>query len=628
MERTWKHARKAPFFLFLLAFAIRCIPAPRLFGEAVPLFGTDAYYHLRRVLFRLENPSASLGFDRYINFPHGGQPIWPPLFDWLLAWIAWPVYTGGDPESAARVELWLAWLPPLLGATTVVLLYFLARRLFDETTALVSAGILSLLSGHFWYSQIGFVDHHALVALLSTALLLLAVRLLEHRAAGLVNGWAVASGVTAGGLLLVWPGSLLHVLVFESVLLCVWVTRDSKREARQAALSAVTVNFAAALVVAPFAIDVSWSNWSDFSPAVMSRFQPWLFAALAIHAGACAATWNRDWGDSRAGRLFQALAIGASLLLLSVSLFPSLATGAAEALRWLFKEEAFQAVVAESKALFADGTSVAEARLSRFVYAVPLAAAALAWARRKAPNREALRLIVLQLLVLGAVTLLQRRFFNSFSVMLALSLGWTLVALFRAADSRGTPRWLSAAAVAIAAIWLLLPVLQSYRLPLRNVGEAWTGRRLTLPEAVERRRSFARAARWLRDNSPDTAGFFDPQAVPEYGVLAFWAHGHLIEYVARRPSIANNFGDDLGGSNFYESARFFQVAEAPAREIAKRLGARYVLLRTRPGSQAPHTMATRMSAPTPDLAFAHLVYDEPLERSRDRSRIRIFELRP
>ena len=619
---------KAPFVLFVLAFAIRCIPAPRLFGETVPLFGTDAYYHLRRVLFTLENPPASLSFDRYINFPHGGQPIWPPLFDWLLALIAWPAYAGGDPESAARVELWLAWLPPLLGATTVVLLYFLARRLFDPATAVISAGILSLLSGHFWYSQIGFVDHHALVALLSTALLLLAVRLLEQMAAGRVSGWAVATGVTAGGLLLVWPGSLLHVLVFESFLLFVWVACDSKREARQGALTAVIVNIAAALVVTPFGIDTGWSNWSDFSPAVISRFQLWLFAALAIHAGACATAWRGDWGDSRAGRLVQVLAIGASLLLLSVLLFPSLAAGAVEALRWLFKEESFQAVVAESKALFANGTSAAEARLSRFVYAVPLTAAALAWASRKAPNRQAVALVVLQLIVLGAVTLVQRRFFNSFSVMLALSLGWTLVALFRAANARGTPRWLSRTAVATAAFWLLLPVLQSYRLPLRNIGEAWTGRRLTLPEAVERRRSFGRAARWLRDNSPDTAGFFDPQSVPEYGVLAFWAHGHLIEYVARRPSIANNFGDDLGGNNFYESYRFFQVEETPAREIAKRLGVRYVLMRTRSGSQPPHTMATRMSAPTPDLEFARLVYDEPLERSGDRSRIRIFELRP
>jgi len=619
---------KAPFFLFAIAFAIRCIPAPRLFGETVPLFGTDAYYHLRRVLFTLENPPASLDFDRYINFPHGGQPIWPPLFDWLLAWIAWPVYTGGDPQSAARVEFWLAWLPPLLGATTVVVLYFLARRLFDENTALFSAGILSLLSGHFWYSQIGFVDHHALVALLSTALLLLATRLLDRMPAGPATGWAAATGVTSGGMLLVWPGSLLHVLVFESFLLFVWITRGAKRDASQDALTAAIVNVAAGLVVIPFGLAADWSNWSEFSPAVISRFQPWLFTVLAIHAGACAFAWRSDWGDSRGSRLVQALAIGAGLLLLSASLFPALASGAGEALRWLFKEEAFQAVVAESKALFADGTSVAEARLSRFVYVVPLAAVALAWASRKTPHRDASMLVVLQLIVLGTVTLLQRRFFNSFSVMLALSLGWTLVALFRAARSRGAPRWLSGPAVGALALWLLFPVLESYRLPLRNLGQAWAGERLTLPEAIERRRGFADAAHWLRDHSPETAGYFDPQAEPEYGVLAFWAHGHLIEYVARRPSIANNFGDDVGGGNFYESYRFFQVEEAAAREIAGRLGIRYVLMRTRPGSQPANTMATRMSAPVPEIDFARLVYDESLARSGDDSRIRIFELQP
>ena len=625
--RVSDRASTAPVFLFTLAFAIRCIPAPRLFTEPVPLFGTDAYYHLRRVLFTLENPPASLTFDRYINFPHGGQPIWPPVFDWLLAWIAWPIHGGGDPGSAARVELWLAWLPPILGATTVVLLYFLARRLFDPATALVSAGILSLLSGHYWYSQIGFVDHHAAVALLSTGLLVLAVRLLDGMTEGRAAGLAAATGVAVGALLLVWPGGLLHVLVVETVLLFVWGTRALKEEARRGAIAAVIVNTVAAVVVAPFGLASHWASWSDFSPAVLSHFQPWLLGALAIHAGACAATWRSEWGDSRAGRISQSLAIGAALLLLSVSFLPSLATGAVDALRWLFKEETFQAIVAESKPLFAEDATVAEGRLSRFVYLAPVAALALAWTSRRAANRQALRLVVLQVIVLGAVTLLQRRFFNSFSVMVALCLGWTLVALFRATASRGAPRWAAATAAGAAAIWLLLPVLQSYRLPLRNVGEALVGRALTLPEAVQRRRSFARAAVWLRESSPPTAGFLDPDVAPEYGVLALWSHGHLIEYVARRPSVANNFGDDLGGTNFLESYRFFEADDDEAREIGRRLGVRYVLMRTVGDSVPLDSMRARMSARKPDVSFAHLVYDEPMDLPGDRTRIRIFELR-
>jgi len=618
-------ASRAPVFLFLLAFAIRCIPAPRLFGESAPVFGTDAYYHLRRVLFTLENPPAILGFDRYINFPHGGQPIWPPVFDWLLALVAWPVHVGGDPSSALRVESWLAWLPPLLGATTVVLLYFLARRLFDPTTALVSAGILSLLSGHYWYSQIGFVDHHAAVALLSTGLLVLAVRLLDGMTQDRASGLAAATGVTLAVLLLVWPGGLLHVLVVEAALLAYWGTRDSSHEARRAAIAAAVVNGAAAIVVAPFGMAQTWTHWSHYSPAVLSHFQPWFFSALAIHAAACAALWRGAWGGTKTQRILQSLAIGTALLLLSLGLIPALTTGAVEALRWLLKEETFQRVVVESKPLFADGTTVAQARLSRFVYFVPVAALALAWLSRRASSRAALRLIVLQVVVLGAVTLLQRRFFNSFSVMVALCLGWTLVALFRAARRRGTPRWATATVVAAAALWMLFPVLASYRLPLRNVAEALAARPLTLPEAVQRRRSFARAAVWLRKNSPPTAGFLDPAVVPEYGVLAFWAHGHLVEYVARRPSIVNNFGDDLGGTNFLESYRFFEAGEAEAREIGRRLGIRYVLMRTRRNSAAAHSMAARMSARTPDMDFARLVYDEPVYRAGDRSRIRIFE---
>jgi asparagine N-glycosylation enzyme membrane subunit Stt3 len=149
---------------------------------------------------------------------------------------------------------------------------------------------------------------------------------------------------------------------------------------------------------------------------------------------------------------------------------------------------------------------------------------------------------------------------------------------------------------------------------------------MTLPTAVQQRRSFAQAAVWLRENSPPTAGFLDAAVAPEYGVLAFWTHGHLVEYVARRPSIVNNFGDDLGGTNFLESYRFFQAGDAEAREIGSRLGVRYVLMRTKRNSPAPDSMAARMSARTPDIDFARLVYDEPVNLAGDRSRIRVFEL--
>ena len=638
--------------LFVFAFAIRCLPWPRVFDPAtgaIHLVGTDVYYHLRRVLFTLANFPASLSFDRYINFPHGGQPIWTPVFDWLLALAALPVYAGTDPAQATRVEAWLVWVPPLCGAGTVVVLHRLTRRLFDETTAVVSAAILSILSAHYWYSQIGFIDHHAAVALLSAVLLAAAVRLLLDLEQGPARGPAVATGVAMGAIVLVWPGSVLHVAIVEAVLVVTWSTRAARDDARRFAEASTIANAAAFACVAPFCFGTHWSIWSDFSPAVLSLFQPWLFAVLSLHAGICAASWRTSWGETRAGRISETVFAGVSLLALSISLFPVLLVGAVEALRWLLRGETFQSVVAESRPLFQAGdasgrlpdTTVAEARLSLFIYFSPVAAAILAWTSRTGPTRHARRLVLLQVLVLGGVTLLQRRFFNTFAVALALLMGWSLVAGFRRL-SQGTStaplgRWRRrAAAVALAAVavWLLAPVLESYRLPLRNLAEALDDRDLTLPEATLRMRRFARAAAWLRENTPPTEGFVDAKAVPAYGVLTLWTHGHLIEYVGRRPSIANNFGDDLGSTNFDASYRFYQAEESEAREIATALRVGYVMIRTSEGGERNalprESMRFRLSGSLHDLerlTWLRLVYEAAMPPG-DPSRIRIFEVVP
>jgi asparagine N-glycosylation enzyme membrane subunit Stt3 len=159
----------APVGLFLLALAVRALPWPGILTpDRVYFFGTDAYYHMRRVLYSLVHFPAVLEFDHYVNFPHGAMPIWPPLFDTTLALLLLPFH---DPEHLLTIERIAVWVPPLLGAATVLALYFIAERLFGFATALFASLILAVLSAHFWYSQIGFVDHHAAVALVSTLLL-------------------------------------------------------------------------------------------------------------------------------------------------------------------------------------------------------------------------------------------------------------------------------------------------------------------------------------------------------------------------------------------------------------------------------------------------------------------------
>ena len=69
-------------------------------------------------------------------------------------------------------------------------------------------------------------------------------------------------------------------------------------------------------------------------------------------------------------------------------------------------------------------------------------------------------------------------------------------------------------------------------------------------------------ARWIALRTPPTSGWIDPGEPPEYGVLAPWGLGHLIEYVARRPTVTNGFGDDIGEVLVYAVTAPASVASA------------------------------------------------------------------
>jgi asparagine N-glycosylation enzyme membrane subunit Stt3 len=108
---------------------------------------------------------------------------------------------------------------------------------------------------------------------------------------------------------------------------------------------------------------------------------------------------------------------------------------------------------------------------------------------------------------------------------------------------------------------------------LRPAGESrqvppWFGARIALVEMT----------RWLALRTPRTRGWLDPDQQPEYAVLAPWDLGHAIGYSGRRPTVVDNFGDDLGPRNFALAGRYWESAEPAASEILEELGARYVVL--------------------------------------------------
>jgi hypothetical protein len=86
-------------------------------------------------------------------------------------------------------------------------------------------------------------------------------------------------------------------------------------------------------------------------------------------------------------------------------------------------------------------------------------------------------------------------------------------------------------------------------------------------------------AEWIRGHTPEPA---------DYAVLAPWTWGHVLEWVAGRPTVATNFGTFVGEDAFRDPARFF-LTEIPreGEALLELRRARYVLVTTDTSTLSP-----------------------------------------
>ena len=588
-RRWWLNA----VVLFVVALLLRALPAAHvLFRGEVFFRGPDGYYHMRRIIYTIRNFPEVLGFDPYIQFPHGSQPIWPPLFDWLVAALLLPFASGDD---WLRVEQAAAWIPPILGALTVVATWAVARRLFPEAAAFGAGALLCVLGGHFAYSRVGALDHHVATALVATLLLGATIATLDagdgrKRLRGaLTAGFWIAIG------LLLWPGSVLYAtLALAGFAAFALAAPDAAQAAARWRSLALASGFAA-LLVAPFCLGNTWTHYGPMSPLVLTSFQPWfLVTVAAVGLGTGLASERPSLGHRPAARAAIAFGIGFVLVGASLVLSHDLSDNLSEMWRWLGKTETFQESVTESDGLFfvrgEFSTWMAHLHLSYLVYAFPALWVLLLVEGWRAEQRASLLFLLGWAAILFGVTLLQKRFLDTFSVAFAMVAAAGIQALWSrwrlgSRDTLGRLAFLGVLA-------LLSPLAANYLPHLENIAQRAVGKPLEIhPWAAAQRHQFE-MGRWMRAATPHTRGWYDSSVQPEYGVLAPWSLGHVIQYVARRPAIVDNFGDDAGEENYRIARDFWRSTVPAAAETVDALGARYIVVPAAGEESQPFQFAT------------------------------------
>ncbi len=599
--------------IVLLALAVRLLGVGEVFvdGEVFLAMG-DPYYHLRLAEYAWAHFPDYLIHDAYLNFPDGAAVPWPPFYDLLVAGSVRLV--GG---SARGLEIAAALWPPLLSALSVLCVHRIGRAVGGLRCGLGAALLFAVLPAAVVTSRVGYADHHAAVAFLGAALLALQVGALES-APGL--GRAVLLAATRAALVLGWSGSLAYLAVAEIAFVGVAAGLARGRALVVEASSLLGT----ALLVAPFAARSPASLGGAFSAIELS----WLHVVACL-AAAC---WGMAgaWASSEptpARRLLRTALAGALLGggLLAV---PALREGLGHGGDFVLESEAWgtwSGANPEQQPFFyaLGGRTWAEVLMGHLGWLVPLAPLALLARALRAPDPGAALLTAAWTAVFGALTLLQTRFAGDLAASVSVGFAVLLGGVGSALASRlGLHGRLSALPSIVLAGALLAPALvREHGAKLPATARWLSGSSDAYDRALHSVSGTAvRFAHVVREATPETSGFLDASGRPEYGILADPSIGHVLHYVARRPTPSDNFGPNIGAENFLATLRvLFAREESEALEDLERLQVRYVVSSWQvayPGGSLLHRLHDldgRAEGTSPALAHFRLVVEGPAE---------------
>jgi dolichyl-diphosphooligosaccharide--protein glycosyltransferase len=566
-------ARVATGWLIGIAFltlAVRALDVPKVFVDGEVLLAPwDGSYHARRALYSFEKFPSVLFFDSYLAYPDGAPVPMPPLYDWLLAAVA---RTFG--EDVNTFEHVAAWSSPVLASLTILPVFFAGWIAAGRGVGVGAAALFACLPASELYARVGDPDHHAAVALLVSVFAVLSAALVRSETCrSRLLGVGLGLLVVRAALVLTWSGSLLYLGLGEATLLLAGLLAGRPVILAVQALGAA----GAALLLVPWILAGGTPGAGPFSSTNLSWLHCLsLFCVAGLAGGVAILEWLLPARTvPRVVRAALLAAAAAAALLLSSEVREALGPGVG----FVTRAGSSTALIAEQVPLFHWTSHWREAWALRLfgalACAIPFVPFAFLWRGRKRRDFPALTVLACWSGALAILAVFQVRFCSDFaplcSVGFALLLDHVRCGLLRRVPSR-----FAIAAVSVAAVILVSPAFSAQ----------YSGRVIRLIESPRRKdpalayssASLVRFAQLVRSVTPETAGYFDTEPHPEYGILIKPSHGHVMQYAARRATPASGFGPYLDAPKFEKVLAFFEVeTEDEAVSIASGLGARYVV---------------------------------------------------
>ncbi|MDD4126313.1 MAG: oligosaccharyl transferase, archaeosortase A system-associated, partial [Methanomicrobium sp.] len=142
----------------LFALWVRMIPSEGLVTSAgVDLLGNDPWYNLRLIEVMVSDSLQYPWFDPMTYYPFGTDNFWGPLYPLIGAVMC--LIAGASTRT--DIMYVASWLPALMGALMVPLMYLVGSKVSDWKCGIAAALFTAVVAGQYVYrSLFGFVDHH------------------------------------------------------------------------------------------------------------------------------------------------------------------------------------------------------------------------------------------------------------------------------------------------------------------------------------------------------------------------------------------------------------------------------------------------------------------------------------
>ena len=578
-------------------------------GDLIKYTGVDAYYHMRVIDNHVHNFPHVTGINAYFIYPTAISETSLSFFHWFLSSIIWLVGLGSPTEHI--VDIIGVYFPAVLGALTVIPLYFIGKELMNRWGGIIAAGLIAVLPGEFiGRSILGFTDHHiaeTLFTALAMLFLVLAIKTARQRELTYNHlkrqHWAtirkpiiysLIAGIFLGIYLLTWTGALLFVFII-SVYTIIQSIIDHIRHQSTDYLCIVTfmVTFISLIV---------------FVPTLPSKLHlAALIIAVLIPLALGGFSWLLNARNIRPAYYPLALVVSG---LAAIGIFylvnPSLISSIFGTMGSLFPRGASLTTIEMQPLLFPNNQftlTLAWGNFTTGFYISIICIGVLIYEVVKHNDAGKNLLLVWSLVILTITLFLQRRFAYYFAVNVALLTGyltwWVLSKTFfkepmvkprqrpvRRSQQKtgllknGFPVKVNHVITGIVLVivfvivflWNIQPAIDTASAAQFAPSDAWVS-----------------SLSWLRENTPDPMGNPDayygrqeltpgenyeyPESV--YGVLAWWDYGYWITRIGHRIPNANpsqNVQANTNVANFFTSQD-----EISASEIADELGSSYII---------------------------------------------------